>query len=140
MSRALQETARENFDIIKSTIESLKRMDVKLHDDGTYVKWSDDGAPEDWQEEWPEGGGDEAHWDDGESYRLAAIAEAEQTLDALKGKGKGKGKQGKGKGKGNNGKGKGKDGGKGQPSGKGKGDGRTDGARTEGRRCFNCWE
>ena len=84
---------------------------------------------------------DEAYWDDdGESYRLAAIAEAEQTLDALKGKGKGKGKKGIGKGKGNNGKDKGKDGGKGQPPGKGRGEERVDGARTEGRQCFNCWE
>ena len=101
---------------MKTTIESLKQMDAKsktvpmdlsmLHDHGAYVKWNDDGAPEDWQEEWPEGAGDEAYWDDGESYRLAAIVEAEQTLDALKGTGKGKGNKGKGKGKGNNGKGK----------------------------------
>ena len=60
--------ARENFDLMKSTIESLKQMDAKsktapmdlsmLHDHGIYVKWSEDGAPEVWQEEWPEGAGD----------------------------------------------------------------------------------
>ena len=142
--------AGEDFDLMKSTIESLKQIDAKSKtvpmdlsmplDHGTYVKWSDDGAPEDWQEEWPEGASDEAYWDDGESYRFAAIVEAEQTLDALKRKGKGKGKKGKGRGKENNGKGKVKDGGKGQPPGKGTGDRRVDGARTEGRQCFNCWE
>ena len=62
--------AREDFGLMKSTIESLKQMDAKsktgptdlsvLHDPGTYVKWNDGGAPEDWQAEWLEGADDEA--------------------------------------------------------------------------------
>ena len=80
-----EDTGCEDFDLMKSTIESLKQMDAKsktvamdlsmLHDHGTYVKWNDDGAPEDLQVEWPEGASDEAYWDDARSYRFAAIAE-----------------------------------------------------------------
>ena len=89
--------ARDAFDLMKTMIESIKQMGAKsktvpmdlsiLHGHSTYVKWNDDGAPEDWQEEWLEGADDEAYWEERESYRLAAIVEAEQTLDALKGKG-----------------------------------------------------
>ena len=63
--------ARENFDLLKTTIESLKQMDARSktvpmdldmpHDHGTYVKWSDDGAPEEWQEELPEGASEEMY-------------------------------------------------------------------------------
>ena len=78
--------AREDFGFMKTMIESFKQMDAKsktvpmdlsmLHDHGTYVKWDDDG-PEEWQEESPEGVSAQAYWDEGKSYRLAAIAAAD---------------------------------------------------------------
>ena len=121
-----------DFEYMKCMVETVKRVDdanrstpmdlgsfAEVHDHAEFVRWNDMCAPA-WNEydhEWTPDCAQYQEWPtEGETHRLAAIAEAEtshrQNIDFINGKG---GKGGKGKSKG---KGKGK---KGKGGGKGKG-------------------